>query len=131
MTAAARTVPSVYHPSVDRILIRHLGTPAAVASLRRDAEAAETDLLSRLVHQAALKLAELSLQLTRAIRHTQTDLEAATVELADGRCAEPLLTGRSDQIAILAHRHRDALDRIEPLAQLWTTSRTGDGEPAR
>lgn len=122
---------SIYHPTVDRILIRHLGTPAALDRLRRDAEAAKTDLLSRLLHLAALRLAERDIQLTRTIRHTLTDLEAAATELADGRCAEQVLTGRGDQLAILAHRHRDALDQIEPLAQLWAIHRADKGEPAR
>lgn len=122
---------SVYHPTVDRILIRHLKTPAALARLRDDAEAPETDLLSRLLHLAALKLAERDVQLTRTIRHTQTDLEAAATQLVDGRCAEQVLTGRGDQLAILAHRHRDALDHLEPLARLWASDRTDTGEPAR
>lgn len=130
MNATPAPAP-VYHPTVDRILIRHLKTPAALVRLRDDAEAPETDLLSRLLHIAALKLAERDLQLTRAIRHTQRDLEAAATELADGRCAEQVLTGRGDQLAILAHRHRDALDRLEPLAQLWAAGRTETGEPDR
>lgn len=74
MPATSHTPRSVYHPAVDRILIRHLKTPAALNRLRRDAEAAETDLLSRLLHLAALRLAERDLQLTRSIRHTLTDL---------------------------------------------------------
>ena len=131
MSTTTPAPASVYHPTVDRILIRHLGSPAALDRLRSDAEAAETDLLSRLLHLAALWLAERDIQLTRAIRHTQTDLEAAATDLADGRCAEQVVTGRGDQLAILAHRHRDALDQIEPLAQLWASDRTDNGEPAR
>lgn len=131
MPTAPPAPASVYHPTVDRILIRHLRTRAALDRLRRDAEAAETDLLSRLLHLAALRLAERHVQLSRTIRHTQTDLEAAATELTDGRCAEQVLTGRGDQLAILAHRHRDALDHLEPLAQLWASDRTDSGEPTR
>lgn len=121
--------PPVYHPTVDRVLIRHLGTPAALDRLRSDAEAAEPDPLSQLLHLAALHLTERDIQLTRAIRHTQTDLVAAATELADGRCAEQVLTGRGDQLAILAHRHRDALDRIGLLAQLWANARSTAPHP--
>jgi hypothetical protein len=131
MPTATPTPALVYHPTVDRIVIRYLRTPAAPTRLRRDAESSKTDLLSRLLHLEALRLAERDIQLTRAIRHTQTDLEAAATELADGLCAEQLLTGRSDQLAILAHRYRDALDHLEPLAQLWASDRTDSGEPTR
>jgi hypothetical protein len=124
------TAPPVYHPAVDRVLVRFLKSRTAVARLRHDAEAAEPDLPTQFLHAAALHLAERDIQLSRTIRHTRSDLEAVATELAEGRCAEHLLTGRGDQLAILAHRHRDALDRIETPAQLWARDRTENGEPA-
>jgi hypothetical protein len=116
-------LPPVYHRTVDQVLLRILKTRAAVTALRGQAEAGEADQFTELLHAAALQLVERHLGLARAIKHFQSDLEACSTELADGRCAEHLLIGRGDLLAVLAHRHRDTLDRLEELARLWARNK--------
>lgn len=113
----------VYQLTVDQVLLRTLKTRAAITALRQQAEAGEADQLTELLHTAALQLAERHLGLARAIKHFQSDLDACSTELTDGRCAEHLLTGRADLLAVLAHRHRDTLDRLEELARLWARNK--------
>lgn len=107
----------VYHPVIDRILAEHLGGTGAVSTLRRIAELPGCDALTRLLHEAAQSAAVRYQQLARRIRTLGTDLLAAAVEMAEGRCAEPLLTARHDELLALAARHRDALTHLDSLAR--------------
>lgn len=107
----------VYHPVIDRILAGHLDGLGAVATLRRIAVLPGCDPLTLLLHQAAQNAAERERQLARRIRHMGADLLAAAVEMAEGRCAEPLLAGRHDELLALAVRHRDALTHLDSLAR--------------
>jgi hypothetical protein len=74
------------------------------------------------LHDAALRARERDIQLTRMLRHAISDLQSAQTELAEGRSAEHLLIGRHDQLAILAHRHHDAMTHLETLARAAATS---------
>lgn len=114
----------IYHPAVDRILARLLGSAGAVADLRRTAQAPGCDPLTALVHDAALRASERHLQLARKIKHMSSDLQAAAREITEARPAEHLLTGRHDELLTLAARHHDALTHLENLARALAASRT-------
>jgi len=113
---------AVYHPAIDLILTRLLGREGP-AELRRRAEAPGCEPLTALLHDAALRAGERHLQLTRKIKHTICDLEAAAEELADARPAEQLLTARHDDLLALAARHHDALDRLKATARAYSAAR--------
>lgn len=114
---------AVYRPAVDSILTRLLGSPSAVADLRRTAEAPGSDALTALLHDAALCAGEQNLQLARKIKQMRADLEAAARELAVARPAEQLLTARHDELLSLAARHHDALTHLEKIAQAFAATR--------
>jgi hypothetical protein len=120
----------VYHPVIDRILAEHLGGPGAVTTLRRIAALPGCDPLTRLLHQGAQSATERDRQLRRRIRHMANDLHAAAVELAEGRCAEPLLTGCHDELLALAARHRDALTHLDSLARAVAERAAAPAEPS-
>ncbi|MEY9861391.1 hypothetical protein ABH935_007032 [Catenulispora sp. GAS73] len=128
-TASAR--PCLYHPSVDRILINNLGDRSAVQALRRAAETPGCDPGTELLHAAALRTGEMAKRLDQKLRHAIGDLQAAAIEIADGRAAEHLLTGRSDELLVLAHRHHDAATWLETVARAWARHRiqTPTGNP--
>jgi hypothetical protein len=128
--ASPTAAPEVYHPVVDRILRRFLA-PGDLPTLRAMGEAAHADPLSQLTHDAALKVRERDFRLARMIKHVLADLTAAAEEVAGGRPAEHLLSGRHDELPVLAHRHHDAISNLEKLAALWTKAhRAGTSESA-
>lgn len=114
----------IYHPAVDHILTRLLGSSGAVADLRRTAGTSGCDALTALLHEAALRAGERDLQLARKIKHMRSDLEAAAQEMAAARPAGHLLTGRHDELLVLATRHHDALTHLEKIAQAYSAIRT-------
>jgi len=116
VTGAASTA-QVYHPAIDRVLTSCLGSADAVARVRCAAADGTADTLTGLLHDAALRARERDIRLTRMIRHAISDLQAAETELAEGRSAEHLLTGRHDQLLVAANRHHDALAHLETLAR--------------
>ena len=119
----------VYHPVIDRVVAEHLGGHGAVVTLRRIVELPGCDALTRLLHEAAQYAADRHQQLARRVRTLGADLRAAAVEMAEGRCAEPLLTGRHDELLALASRHRDALAHLDSLARAVSERATTPDEP--
>jgi hypothetical protein len=121
----ATTPPPAYHPAVTRMLGRYLDADAQ----ERLRQGARTDdgALATLLHTAALRASERHDQLARAIKHARSDLRAAAEELADGRCAEHVLTGRGNELLVAAHRHHDALAHLIAIADAFTTA---PAEPA-
>ena len=91
---------------------------------------ARCDALTRLLHEAAQYAADRYQQLARRIRTLGTDLLAAAVEMAEGRCAEPLLTGRHDELLALASRHRDPLTHLDSLARAVSERAATRNEPS-
>ena len=126
MTNTPASAP-VYHPAVDRILTRALGSQGAVADLRRTAETPRCEPLTALLHDAALRTGERHIQLARKIKHMLADLQAAAQEIDEARPAEHLLTGRHDELLTLAARHHDALTHLEKLTQALAANRTTNG----
>ena len=116
--------PPAYHPAVTRMLGRYLDADAQ--ERLREGARAEDGALATLLHAAALRASERHNQLARAIKHARSDLRAAAEELADGRCAEHVLTGRGDEVLVAAHRHHDALAHLIAIAEAFTVA---PGEP--
>ena len=83
----------------------------------------------RLLHETAQYAADRHQQLARRVRTLGADLRAAAVEMAEGCCAEPLLTGRHDELLALASRHRDALAHLDSLARAVSERATTPDEP--
>jgi hypothetical protein len=127
MTDTTHAQP-VYHPAVDRILTRHLGDRAALATIRRTAHGAPCDPLTALLDAAALTARERTMRLAREIKHALCDLQAAQQELAEGRPAEHLLTAHHDHLLVLANRHHDAVTHLETLARAWADARPAHNE---
>lgn len=113
--------PPTYDLDIQVILARHLDA-AALARLHRHAQSGGGDVLTALLHTAALRASHHHIHLGRTINHAISDLRAAAEELAAARPAEHLLTGRPDELSVAAHRHHDALTHLEAISRAYAAT---------